>query len=62
MEEIKIEFKASLPPIQSAIKIGQDSARIQFDVPASDLHEATKMAFLHGRVLRVTVEIDSDET
>ena len=62
MDDIKIEFRASLPQIQSSIKIGQDSARIQLDVPAIDIAEATKMAFLHGQVLKITVEIDDAET
>ena len=29
-------FRASIPPIQSAIKIGQNTMRLQLDIPASD--------------------------
>ncbi len=56
----KLSFQATLPPIQSAIKIGQDSARIQLDIPAIELHKAINLAFLQGKVLNVTIEVDYD--
>lgn len=52
---------ASLPPIQSAIKIGQDSMRVQFDIPAIDMGEGVNLTFFQGRPLKLTVEIDTDE-
>lgn len=54
-----IRFRASLPPIQSAIKIGGDSMRVQLDVPGSDMQEAVALAALQGVVLCVTVEVAS---
>ncbi len=54
----RLSFLASLPPIQSAMKIGQDSCRIQLDVPASELHNVINLAYLQGMVLKVTVEVE----
>ena len=51
-----ISFLASLPPIQSAIKLdGQGGARIQLEVPEEDIMEVMKLAMLKGIVFRVTV-------
>jgi hypothetical protein len=57
----KIQFVASLPQIQSAIKIGQDSARIQLDVPDSHLAAALRMVALMGKTFIVTIEDDPDD-
>ena len=57
----KIEFMASLPPIQSAVKIdGQDGgARIQLDVPASELPEVIKIpAYCAGKTFKVIIELE----
>ena len=32
-----ITFDASIPPIMSGIKTGGDGARVQFDIPESDM-------------------------
>ena len=51
-----ISFLASLPPIQSAIKLdGQGGARIQLEVPEEDIMEVMKLAMLKGIVFKVTV-------
>lgn len=52
------QFLAALPPIQSAIKIGLDGMRVQFDIPESEMSEAVKLLAWRGRVLRVRVEVD----
>lgn len=54
----KATFRASFPPIQSAIKIygNEEGARIQFEIPESDMVEATKLLLMRGMALRVTVE------
>jgi len=54
-------FLAAFPPIQSAIKIYGDlqGMRIQFDVPESEMGEATKLLMWRERVLRITVEPES---
>ena len=48
-------FLASFPPIQSAIKIGQDGMRIQFDVPETEMGNAIELLAWRDRVLRVTI-------
>ena len=52
-----ITFRASLPQIQSAIKIGGDGLRFQLDVPESDKAAAIALAALTGCELRVTIEL-----
>lgn len=53
-----IEFTASFPPIQSAIKTGRDGARIQLDIPASELPAIVRLMALvaNESLLRVTIE------
>ena len=54
-----ISFLASLPPIQSAIKLdGQGGARIQLEVPEEDIVEVMKLAMLKGMVFKVTVDVE----
>lgn len=55
-----LEFLATLPAIQSAIKIGADSMRLQLDVPAGELHKALELAMLQGKVLKVTITAEED--
>jgi hypothetical protein len=57
-----INLHATIPQIQSAIKFGGDgSARVQFDVPSSELPELLKlMAYAPGKLLRLTVEVQDD--
>lgn len=58
----KAVFRASLPMILSAIKVsGDGGARIQFDVPDSDLAEALKLLLWRERVLVMTVEPESQK-
>jgi len=55
---IKIEFIASLPPIQSAINIdGQgDGARIKLDIPASEIMQVIELQKLTGQCFKVIIE------
>lgn len=53
---MKIEFIANLPDIQSVIKIGQDGARIQLDVPESELSKMLPLIACRELALRVTIE------
>ena len=55
-------FLASFPSIQTAIKIHGDGngARIQLDIPESEMGEAMKLLLWRQMVLRVTVEPGSD--
>jgi hypothetical protein len=49
-------FFASLPPIQSAIKIGQDGARIQLDIPESELDKLTPVIRWRDKILKIIIE------
>ena len=54
-----VTFMASLPPIGSAIRLSGngDGARVQLDVPGSDLMAVLMLAgAFTGRPLRVTIE------
>ena len=58
MNKVRIEFIASLPPIQSAINIdGQgDGARIKLDIPASEMNQVIELQKLTGKVFKVIIE------
>lgn len=56
MVEAPVTFLASFPPIQSAIKVGQDGARVQFDIPETEMPSIVRLMLMRGKVLRVTVE------
>lgn len=55
-------FRATFPPIQSAIKIYGDESgmRFQMDVPESDMGEAVKLLAMRGMVLRVVVTAERE--
>lgn len=54
-----VEFRASFPPIQSAIKIaGDGGARIQLDIPESDIENAQGLLAMRGKVVRVLMAVD----
>ena len=52
-----VTFLASLPPIMSAIRIGQDGARLQLDIPATEAAAIGQLTALHGKVLSVAVVV-----
>lgn len=56
-----ITFLASFPPIQSAIKVGQDGARIQLDIPETELPAIARLLLMRGRILKVTIEDGTTE-
>ena len=56
-----VTFLASLAPIQSAIKVGDDGLRFVCDVPESELANALALVAMRGRVLKVTVEVAERE-
>jgi hypothetical protein len=57
MSEDPVTFLASFPPIQSAIKIdGQGGARIQLDIPESEMGNFIKAMTWRGKQLLVTIE------
>lgn len=58
----KIEFAATIPNIQSAVKIGGDGARIQFEVPETELASLLNLiAYGRNKVLKLTIEEAEDE-
>jgi len=60
-KEIKIEFIASLPPIQSAIQLdGLEGARIKLDVPESSMLSVLKLSALKGKTFKVTISEPSE--
>jgi hypothetical protein len=58
----KVIFLAAFPSIQSAIKItgAGDGMRIQLDIPESEMANAIELLAWRQRVLRVTVELESN--
>jgi hypothetical protein len=59
-----IKFKASLPPIQSAISLdgNGDGARIKLDVSRTYVNEVILLQRLAGKVLEITVKEFDRET
>lgn len=56
-----ITFLAAFPPIQSAIKLdGSGGARIQLDIPESEMGNFIKAMMWRGKRLRVTLEEDTE--
>ena len=56
MTENSATFRATLPPILSAIRMAGDGGmRVMFDIPETDLGEATKLLLWRGKVMQVTV-------
>ena len=57
---MRIQFTASLPPIQSAINLDGrgDGARIRLDAPRSELAEVLKLTMLAGQTFTVTIEVE----
>jgi len=59
---MQIQLNAIIPQIQSALKVGGDGARIQFDVPESELPELVKLiAYSRNKLLKLTIETISNE-
>lgn len=52
-----LTFRASLPPIMSAIKVGDKAMRVQFDVAEIDLPKAVGLIALQGCVLEISVRV-----
>ena len=53
-----VSFIASIPPIETAIKIhGDEGARLVLDVADSELGNFFPITLMRGKVLRVTAEV-----
>lgn len=55
-EEQPAVFAATIPEIQSAIKIGRDGMRLQLDIPESEMDEALKLFPWRDQVLQVVIK------
>ena len=54
-----VSFIASIPPIDTAIKIhGQEGARLVLDVADTELGNFFPITLLRGMILRVTIEAE----
>jgi hypothetical protein len=56
----KVRVLASFPPIQSAMKIGQDGMRAQLDIPESEMDRARALLDWRNQVFVVTFETEED--
>ena len=62
MSNEPVTFLATIPPIQTAIKVaGDGGARVQLDIPESELPAIARLLLARGKVLRVTVEAEQEE-
>lgn len=55
-----VEFHATFPPIQGAIRIGDLGARLQLDVPDSDMAEIVRLLVIKNKRLKVTITEDTE--
>lgn len=62
MAKTQITFHAAFPPIQSAIRLdGQGGARIQLDVPESDIQDFIGAMAWRGSVMVVTLTLEDND-
>lgn len=61
MEQVQVQFKASLADIQSAIRIGKDGMVVQLEVPESEMANAIRLVQMRGTTLVVQVQTESQE-
>lgn len=56
-----VTFRASIPPILSWLKLsGDGGARIQFDIPDTDLAEVLRVLLWRDRILIVNIIPESE--
>ena len=54
----QVIFIASIPPIETAIKIhGDEGARLTLDIADNNLGEFFPITLLRGKILKITVEV-----
>jgi hypothetical protein len=57
-----VSFIASIPPIQSAIKIAGDAGmRITLDIPESELMNAISLLAFRDNILHVEIKVENDK-
>jgi len=55
-----VEFLAFIPPLQSAITFGDDSARVKIDIPPECREQAKTLIDFQGKKLHIVVEVLDD--
>jgi hypothetical protein len=60
---MRIEFIASLPPIQSAISLDGmgDGGRIKLDISRQYITELLRLQQMAGKAIKITAEVDEGE-
>ena len=53
----KAEFEGAIAQTKNGLSFGADDARVQFDIPRSELAETIKLATMRGKLLKITVEV-----
>jgi len=57
----KIEFIASLPPIQSAISLDElGGARVKLDIPEEYIEQVMKLSRLRGEIFKVIISMEKE--
>jgi hypothetical protein len=58
-----VVFLATIRPIQSALSVSGDNngARLTLDIPENELPAIARLLLMRGKVLRVTVEAQTEE-
>ncbi len=58
MNRNSVQFIASIPPIETAIKIhGQEGARLILDVSDKELGRFFPVTLMRGKILKVTIDV-----
>lgn len=52
-----VEFIGYIPPLQSAITFGDDTARVKIDIPPECCEQAKALIDMQGHELRIIVEV-----
>jgi hypothetical protein len=62
-ESLRVEFYGSISGTASAIRFGgmKDGARIQIDIPESEVVAALKVTALRGIPLKITIDVPTQE-
>ena len=57
-----VQFLASYPPIQSAIKRGRDGVRLQLEIPLTEVDNAKAAFDWFDKVIEVTMQVGQSVT
>lgn len=61
MSNKRVEFLASIPPLQSALTVaGDGGARLKLDLDEMQVNIIPQLLSLRGRLLKVTIELEDE--